>query len=145
MTIIDTTIGPRFETSVPTVRVKDQSVFDDQINEFLRGGGSIEKVPFGMVSNMDNSQAAINARTWHMEHPDAVVVTGTSHITNAMLQYANKRLAKRGGGPAPNLSQVAKEMGVSEPALHTALHKHRQLVAAKSGAKSANASKRKQK
>lgn len=112
---------------------------DKMTDEFLRGGGSIEKIQFGVVANNDNSQAAINARTWYMQNPDAAgPVTGEVHITDAMLQYANKRLATKGGIQAPNMAQVAKELGVNEITLRREVHKHRARISAKNGSKNSS-------
>lgn len=111
---------------------------DQQVNEFLKKGGQIEQIQFGVMADADNSQCAINARTWYIQHPDAVPVTGGVHITDAMLQYANKRLARKGGVQAPNMHTVAKELGVDEVALRREVTKHRARIAAKNGAKKAN-------
>lgn len=88
---------------------------------------------FGQVADIDNSQAAINARTWYLEHPDAVPAEGKTHITDAMLAYAIKRLGKPGEFQSSNMNSVAKELGVNEIQLRKAVHKHRARIAAKSG------------
>lgn len=120
--------------------------FDKMTDDFLRGGGSIEKIQFGVVANNDNSQAAINARTWYMQHPDAAgPITGEVHITDAMLQYANKLLSTKNGGKAPTIDGIALKLGVNPISLRREVTKHRARVAAKNGAKKSNARSTKKK
>ncbi len=139
MTIIDTTIGPHFEISAPTVRVKDQSVFNDQVNEFLNSGGKIQKIQFGQMADSDHSVAAQNARTWFLEHPDAAPVTGEIKITEAQVSYAIKHLGA--GIASKNMASVAKKLGVDEVALRREVHKRRSKMSGLRGVKKANEGK----